>query len=213
MVDDGYLIGFEDSSGNFVEVGRFNNLADDVTQPLEIKHANSGERITLDSSGLKTQKIDDDRLYAGAFPGANADARFDNAISSAAAGDVIFLENAVYTKSRTFSTKLSLIGTAVRFSGTDIQGSPTWTFNEAVNISDISNSSGDLTLDVNAGPSAIESFIGTGSTQININTNGCTIDSINNCTITLSSGTVANIIDSCSNTAVADNGNNTIGDI
>ncbi len=34
MVDDGFLIGFEDSNGNFVEVGRFNNLADDVTQPL-----------------------------------------------------------------------------------------------------------------------------------------------------------------------------------
>jgi hypothetical protein len=49
-----YVIGFEDSSGNFVEVGRFNNTADDVTQPLEIKHANSGERITLDSSGFET---------------------------------------------------------------------------------------------------------------------------------------------------------------
>jgi hypothetical protein len=35
-------------------VGRFNNTADDVTQPLEIKHANSGERITLDSSGFET---------------------------------------------------------------------------------------------------------------------------------------------------------------
>jgi hypothetical protein len=54
MADDGYLIGFEDSNGNFVEVGRFNNTADDVTQPLEIKHQNSGERITLDSSGFGT---------------------------------------------------------------------------------------------------------------------------------------------------------------
>jgi hypothetical protein len=57
MVDDGFLIGFEDSSGNFVEVGRFNNTADDVTQPLEIKHANSGERIALDSSGFETRSI------------------------------------------------------------------------------------------------------------------------------------------------------------
>jgi hypothetical protein len=57
MVDDGFLIGFEDSSGNFVEVGRFNNLADDVTQPLEIKHADSGERITLDSSGFETRSV------------------------------------------------------------------------------------------------------------------------------------------------------------
>jgi hypothetical protein len=57
MVDDGFLIGFEDSSGNFVEVGRFNNTADDVTQPLEIKHQNSGERITLDSSGFETRSV------------------------------------------------------------------------------------------------------------------------------------------------------------
>jgi hypothetical protein len=35
-------------------VGRLENLADDVTQPLEIKHQNSGERITLDSSGFET---------------------------------------------------------------------------------------------------------------------------------------------------------------
>jgi hypothetical protein len=57
MVDDGFLIGFEDSSGNFVEVGRFNNTADDVTQPVEIKHASSGERITLDSSGFETRSV------------------------------------------------------------------------------------------------------------------------------------------------------------
>jgi hypothetical protein len=57
MVDDGFLIGFEDSSGNFVEVGRFNNTANDVTQPLEIKHAKSGERITLDSSGFETRSV------------------------------------------------------------------------------------------------------------------------------------------------------------
>jgi hypothetical protein len=38
-------------------VGRFNNTADDVTQPLEIKHQNSGERITLDSSGFETRSV------------------------------------------------------------------------------------------------------------------------------------------------------------
>jgi hypothetical protein len=38
-------------------VGRFNNTADDVTQPLEIKHQNSGERITLDNSGFETRSV------------------------------------------------------------------------------------------------------------------------------------------------------------
>jgi hypothetical protein len=52
-----YVIGFEDSDGSFVEVGRIDNAAADVTEPLEIKHANSGERITLDSSGFETRSV------------------------------------------------------------------------------------------------------------------------------------------------------------
>jgi hypothetical protein len=51
---DGYVVGFEDAGGSFIEVGRLENFTDDVTQPLEIKHANSGERIALDSTGLET---------------------------------------------------------------------------------------------------------------------------------------------------------------
>jgi hypothetical protein len=54
-VDAGvYLVGFEDTNGNFVEVGRLNNALDDVTEPLEIEHQNSGERIAVDSSGFET---------------------------------------------------------------------------------------------------------------------------------------------------------------
>ncbi|AFH21790.1 hypothetical protein OSG_eHP9_00085 [environmental Halophage eHP-9] len=51
MVDDGYLIGYEDAQGNFVQIGQFNNVADDVTQPIEIVHTNSGETIALSASG------------------------------------------------------------------------------------------------------------------------------------------------------------------
>jgi len=50
MVDDGYLIGFEDAQGNFVQIGQFNNVADDVTQPIEIVHTNSGDAIRLGKS-------------------------------------------------------------------------------------------------------------------------------------------------------------------
>jgi hypothetical protein len=108
MVDDGFLIGFEDSSGNFVEVGRFNNTADDVTQPLEIKHQNSGERITLDGSGFEARFINDGRLYAGAFPGADPDTRLDNAIASANPGDQITLENKKYSIDRTVAANNSI---------------------------------------------------------------------------------------------------------
>ena len=51
MADDGYLIGFEDVNGNFVRIGQLNNVADDVTQPIEIVHTDSGERMTLSGSG------------------------------------------------------------------------------------------------------------------------------------------------------------------
>jgi len=50
MVDDGYLIGYEDAQGNFVQIGQFNNVADDVTQPIEIVHTNSGDAIRLGKS-------------------------------------------------------------------------------------------------------------------------------------------------------------------
>jgi len=51
MPNEGYLIGYEDGKGNFVQIGQFNNAADDVTQPIEIVHTNSGETIGLSSSG------------------------------------------------------------------------------------------------------------------------------------------------------------------
>jgi len=50
MVDDGYLIGYEDAQGNFVQIGQFNNVADDITQPIEIVHTNSGDAIRLGKS-------------------------------------------------------------------------------------------------------------------------------------------------------------------
>jgi len=50
MVDDGYLIGYEDAQGNFVQIGQFNNVADDVTEPIEIVHTNSGDAIRLGKS-------------------------------------------------------------------------------------------------------------------------------------------------------------------
>jgi len=55
MADDGYLVGFEDGSGNFVEVGRFNNQAEDVTQPIEIRHTDSGNQITIGPGGINLE--------------------------------------------------------------------------------------------------------------------------------------------------------------
>jgi len=53
MVDDGYLIGYEDAKGNFIQIGQFNNAADDVTKPLVLRHTNSGETLELDGSSFR----------------------------------------------------------------------------------------------------------------------------------------------------------------
>jgi len=53
MTNEGYLIGYEDVNGNFVQIGQFNNAADDVTQPLVLRHTNSGETLELDGSSFR----------------------------------------------------------------------------------------------------------------------------------------------------------------
>ncbi|UXF49899.1 hypothetical protein 7841G3A1_13 [Haloquadratum phage sp.] len=53
MPNEGYLIGYEDVNGNFVQIGQFNNAADDVTKPLVLRHTNSGETLKLDGSSFR----------------------------------------------------------------------------------------------------------------------------------------------------------------
>jgi hypothetical protein len=53
MPNEGYLIGYEDVNGNFVQIGQFNNAADDVTKPLVLRHTNSGETLELDGSSFR----------------------------------------------------------------------------------------------------------------------------------------------------------------
>jgi hypothetical protein len=213
MVDDGFLIGFEDSNGNFVEVGRFNNTADDVTQPLEIKHANSGERITLDSSGLKTQKIDEDRLYAGAFAGNDPDTRLSNAISNALAGSKIFLENTTYSSDITVNKELYISGVGCRNKGTSITGTTTWTFNEAVSLSDFVMDSQNVTVNINQNSSNVSNLSLVGGAKLNVDGIGTTLLGIKGGSIELLSNSQRCTVDG-SSVSVIDNGsNNVVGDI
>jgi hypothetical protein len=211
---DGYVVGFEDAGGSFVEVGRLENVTDNVSQPLEIKHANSGERITLDSSGLKTQKIDDDRLYAGAFAGADADARLANAVSAAADGDVIYLESETYTADLTANTALSLIGTGVEFSDTRITGTTTWTFNDSTRLSGVACPSNDVTLEFNGKSSVLKDSQGFAVTTVTVDANQFRGYGLNNFNVTFEAGTDRCIIDASVLTSVTDNGGvNTVGNI
>jgi hypothetical protein len=207
MVDDGFLIGFEDSSGNFVEVGRFNNTADDVTQPLEIKHQNSGERITLDDSGLKMQKIDDDRLYAGAFSGSDPDTRLSNALTEANNGDTIFLEGATYQNAITINKRVNLIGTH-RNEGT--------TFNADVTLSQfgavITEALVDATLELREGTEAIHA---TSSNPISVVGNEVLVTQSIRTDVTLQGTAQRCIVDNIISGTVTNNGgsSNQIGEV
>jgi hypothetical protein len=211
---DGYVVGFEDTGGSFVEVGGLENLADDVTQPLEIKHQNSGERITLDSSGLTTQKIDGNRLYAGAFPGADADVRLDNALSEAADGNTILLENNQYTADITTSLELSIIGAGARFSGSSVAGSTTWTFDSPVVIDKVGFENNATALTLNGKDSFLTRCNFSGSAAITLSSIRCVVNSITGGQITLTSNSADCLINSTTGAQITDNGSrNTIGDI
>jgi hypothetical protein len=215
MVDDGFLIGFEDSSGNFVEVGRFNNVTDDVTQPLEIKHQNSGERITLDGSGLKMQKIDNDRLYAGAFSGPDADARLTNAINTSSDGNVIYLESESYSANRTISKQLIFRGTSsVFFSGTQMFGN--YDINGSCKLEQIFFEGANI--DFNKSNSSLSDSV-LRNTSVVVTDNKCKFEMLRGTggagggSITFQSGTARSIVDSSIEIQVTDNGVNTVGDI
>jgi hypothetical protein len=216
---DGYVVGFEDAGGSFIEVGRLENVADNASDPLEIKHQNSGERVTVDNSGLKTQKIDDDRLYAGAFPGSNADLRLSNALTAASEGAVIFLENDVYSNNLTVNKSLTLKGTAVQSNptpslavGTTVAAA--WTIAQRnVAFHDI-NFAGGSSLTVNSFLCELLNIRGrNANSPIDINDNAIIITGGVNVDITFASGTADGLVDSCNGTSVIDNGTNTVGDI
>jgi hypothetical protein len=211
---DGYVVGFEDAGGSFVEVGRLENVADNVSQPLEIKHQNSGERVTVDNSGLKTKKIDDDRLYAGAFSGSDPDSRLTNALSAATDGDCIFLESKTYSANRTVGKNITLVGTSPQISGTQFAAS--LTFDGRVVLRQLrSGSAFDLTL--NGADSMIRDciFFSTGSPTVKINADRCSfISSGRDVDIVFASTSNGGMVDACfGQPAVTDNGANIIGDI
>jgi len=154
--------------------------------------------------------VDDTYHYAAFYDGADADARLDNAISTASDGDVIFLENASYTASRTLSDSYKLVGTS-RSGGTTFQGSGTLTLN---------GSSTELTgvrvLDshsIIAGGvrTVIENVVEAGG-GITVSANFVTLSKIAFGSVTFDSGTKDGVIDSSTSVNITDNGNNIVGD-
>jgi hypothetical protein len=195
-------------------VGRFNNTADDVTQPLEIKHQNSGERITLDSSGLKTQKIDDDRLYAGAFSGTNADARLVNCLSAAPAGATVFLERDTYSQNITVNQSATLIGQGTVFDGTEFQGTMTMTLAAASTLKGIRCLGDAIDIVVNAPSCLLQNISGFGvvgsKSVISVDDSSARLIGLRGLKVELDSNSDRCVVNSSTRLNIVDNGSNNI---
>jgi hypothetical protein len=124
--------------------------------------------------------------YAGDYDGVDQEARLDAALSAAAEGDVIYLENTVYGD-RTISTVgITLVGTGTRQDGTQIAN---WTLDVAlISLQNVHmNGSGSVTVtgrfirleSVNNGTITVESqeaiVMGCHSVDVTLNANTCAV--------------------------------------
>jgi len=179
------------------------------SEPLKEVIAQTG---TFES--VSTERIGSTRHYAGAFDGADADARLTNALSATSAGDTIYLEKAPYTSNRTISTGLEIVAQGGTYNGTELDA--VWTLTARCRIRGISNasSSSEIIVDSGADASVITLCEFNGSTAITINDNN--VRYVNNSLgdVTFASGTNGGLVDACRGTAYTDNsGSNTQGDI
>jgi hypothetical protein len=198
-------------------VGRFNSTADDVTQPLEIKHQNSGERITLDSSGLGVQKVNDDRLYAGAFSGTDADTRLSNCLSAAPTGATVFLEKAKYSQDITVSKPVSLIGLGGIDDSTVFEGTMTMTLAANSVLKGVRCSDDTVNIVITSSDCLLQNITAFGpvgsKAEISVDSSSCRLIGLRGMKVVLGSNSLRCVVDSSSSLNIIDNGSgNTIGD-
>jgi hypothetical protein len=184
-----------------------------TTQTLNVSDVNSDSITnsgTITSDSVKTQFLTDDYLFAEGFPGADPDARVNNALNAAGDGDVIYLENREYLKDLTVNNSVSIRGTGSS-AGSRISGNLTLsavgasvseirlagtieTTESVIHISDINGFGNTGEITITAGNNILKGFAG--------------VD------VTLTSAASNVVVDSSVSTTVTDNGsNNKIGDI
>jgi len=163
-------------------------------------------------SSLNTKQIGNERHYAGAYPGADADARLGNALSAASNGDTIYLESASYTTSQTISGGYRIVGirpcSLIESPFTFDDNQPTIVSVNIVGQGEIVFNTANCTITQSrfGTEPAVTDKVGDNSIF------GCD-GGIANTSIVLESGTSGSIVDACRNFSVTDNGTNTVGDI
>jgi len=214
-------IELEDNSGNVVAKWDETNtqwdfISNDIQNvgSLDVQNGATFNGSDLTGVGsLGVEQVGSNRYYAGAFNGTDADARLDNALSAASAGDVIHLENTAYTSDRTISTRLTLTGsnTGSNSDGSYIGGGA-WTVDDGISLVSVGAGSGSVTI---AGDFAgwYQSMLSTNVT-VTVDANDFRFIGNRGGDVQFNAGATGGIVDACTATSFADNdGGNTKGDI
>lgn len=153
--------------------------------------------------------IDETYRHASRYDGGDADARLDNALSAATAGDVIYLEDATYSTNRTISIAVAVCYPGSIADGATVTG--TWTIDGSASLSGVRIEGG--TIDINSSTVLVENTNNDGSASITAGADRIRIIGMENGSVTFESGTSSCIIDASTNVSTTDNGTNTIGDV
>ena len=142
------------------------------------------------------------------FDGDSVDDRLDNALTEASDGDTIYLEPRKYNNDRTINKKLEFRGSNVRDQGTDIDA--VWTMEDRAEFHNVHFRPAGTTFKDQFSALMSCCFFG----EIIIEGDGFRIIGCSGQgSVTFASGTSGGVIDGCTETAVTDNGDNTIGDL
>lgn len=149
--------------------------------------------------------------YAGDYDGSDPDTRLDNAISAAASGEMIYLEDATYNSARTISTEYDIRGiNGYTGNGTEITAD--WTLSAGFSvISHIRLSDATVSITGNQYRLVHCRLVGT-SDEISVGADFALLTHLRDATVTFQSGTSGGLVDASTNVSVTDNGTNTVGD-
>lgn len=163
----------------------------------------------VNNSSTITEQIGGEYHHAGSYDGADPDTRLGNALSAAANGDVVLLENAAYSTARTFGFDGVLLGS---FSVTGSGGSridAAWTLDSRAHIFR-GMTTGNGSIAVNASNTHISHV---DDADITVSADRAILTGLLGGSVTFESGTSEGVIDSSAATTVTDNGTNTVGDV
>jgi hypothetical protein len=181
-----------------------------TTQTLNVSDVNSDNITnsgTITSESVDPKFLADDYLYAGNFSGSDPDTRLTNALSSMNTGQVLQLENAVYTVDQTIPRRIKLVGTnaSALVAGSRLK-SCTWTFGEQVTVRDIGLRDSAARLQGDFERSTITAIHGTG--EIVTNSDKVKIFGCHNVNVVLNGNT--SVVSINTGLTVTDNGTGNI---